>query len=170
SSPPLEDVLEEREAVLDEPDEKPVKDKEKSKQRTGKKNVVFIYNTHTRESFLPHLPYVTDPNLAHHGEANNSKVSDRLAKPLKENEIETNVENIDVKNELSDKGWEYSQFYDASRDIVEKAVAGNKDIQYVFDLHRDSIPRDKTTKEIDGKDYAKILFVIGADFDGYEKN
>src|SRR5699024_6385652 len=34
----------------------------------------------------------------------------------------------------------------------------------------DSIPRDKTTKEIDGKDYAKILFVIGADFDGYEKN
>src|SRR5699024_12714483 len=35
SSPPLEDVLEEREAVLDEPDEKPVKDKEKSKQSTG---------------------------------------------------------------------------------------------------------------------------------------
>ncbi|HLR41028.1 MAG TPA: stage II sporulation protein P [Virgibacillus sp.] len=170
SSPPLEDVLEEREAVLDEPDEKPVKDKEKSKQSTGKKNVVFIYNTHTRESFLPHLPDVTDPDLAHHGEANISKVSDRLAKTLKENGIGTNVDNTDVMNVLSDKGWEYSQSYDASRDIVEEAVAGNKDIQYVFDLHRDSIPRDKTTKEIDGKDYAKILFVIGADFDGYEKN
>ena len=170
SSPPLEDVLEDREAVLDEPDEEPAKDKEKSKQSTRKKNVVFIYNTHTRESFLPHLPDVTDPDLAHHGEVNISKVSDRLAKTLKENGIGTNVDNTDVMNVLSDKGWEYSQSYDASRDIVEEAVAGNKDIQYVFDLHRDSIPRDKTTKEIDGKDYAKILFVIGADFDGYEKN
>src|SRR5699024_2624156 len=70
SSQQLEDVLEEREAVLDETEEKPVKDKEKRKQSTGKKNVVFIYNTHTRESFLPHLPDVTDPDLAHHGEAN----------------------------------------------------------------------------------------------------
>src|SRR5699024_11527237 len=95
-------------------------------------------------------------------EANISKVSDRLAKTLKENGIGTNVDNTDVMNVLSDKGWEYSQSYDASRDIVEEAVAGNKDIQYVFDLHRDSIHRDKTTKEIDGKDYAKILFVIGA--------
>jgi len=170
SSPPLEDVLEEREAVLDEPDEEPAKDKEKSKQSTGKKDVVFIYNTHTRESFLPHLPDVTDPDLAHHGEVNISKVSDHLAKTLKGNGIGTNVDNTDVMNVLNDKGWEYSQSYDASRDIVEEAVAGNKDIQYVFDLHRDSIPRDKTTKEIDGKAYAKILFVIGADFDGYEKN
>src|SRR5690625_2533724 len=151
SSPPLEDVLEDREAVLDEPDEDPSKGKEKSKQSTRKKNVVFIYNTHTRESFLPHLPDVTDPDLAHHGEVNISKVSDRLAKTLKENGIGTNVDNTDVMNVLNDKGWEYSQSYDASRDIVEEAVAGNKDIQYVFDLHRDSIPRDKTTKEIDGK-------------------
>lgn len=172
SSPPLEDVLEDREAVLDEPSEDSDSDKEKeeSKQSTGKRNVVFVYNTHTRESFLPHLPGVTDPDQAHHDKVNVTKVSDRLAKTLKTNGIGTNVDDTDVMNILNEKGWEYGQSYDASRDIVEEAVATNKDIQYVFDIHRDSLPRDQTTKEIDGEDYAKILFVVGAEYADYEKN
>src|SRR5699024_10254473 len=38
------------------------------------------------------------------------------------------------------------------------------------DVHRDSLPRDKTTKEIDDTNYATILFVIGAEHKNFEKN
>lgn len=170
SSPPLEDVLEEREAVMDEPSEESDEEKKESKQSTGKRDVVFIYNTHSRESFLPHLPDVTDPDQAHHDEVNISKVSDRLAETLKSNGVGTNVDHTDIMNVLNEKGWEYGQSYDASRDVVEDAVSTNDDIQYVFDVHRDSLPGDQTTKEIDGKKYAQVLFVVGADYDDYEKN
>src|SRR5699024_8917282 len=173
SSPPLEDVLEDREAVLDEPSEEESDREDENKeanQSTGEKDTVFIYNTHTRESFLPHLPNVTDPNQAHHDEVNITKVSDRIAKKLKSNGIGTNVNNTDVMNILKEKEWEYGQSYDASRSIVEEAVASNKHLQYVFDIHRDSLPRDKTTKKINGESYAQILFVVGADYDDYEKN
>lgn len=170
SSPPLEDVLEEREAVMDEPSEKSDKEKKESKQTTGERDVVFIYNSHSRESFLPHLPDVTDPDQAHHDEVNITKVSDKLAETLKENGIGTNVDHTDIMDILNERGWEYSQSYDASREVVEEAVSNNKDIQYAFDLHRDSSPGDQTTKEIDGKKYAQVLFVVGADYDDYEKN
>src|SRR5699024_2505500 len=33
-----------------------------------------------------------------------------------------------------------------------------------------SLPRDKTLKEIDGTDYASVLFIIGAENKEYEKN
>src|SRR5699024_9613686 len=38
------------------------------------------------------------------------------------------------------------------------------------DIHRDSLPKDKTTKNINGKDYGKIMFVVGAEHPNYEKN
>lgn len=175
SSPPLEDVLKEREAVEDEDnaaDKEDSKDTKKNKDMptTGDRDVVFIYNSHSRESFLPHLPGVTDPDEAHHKEVNITKVSDRLAKTLKANGIGTNVDHTDIMNVLNEKGWGYGKSYEASREVVKDALATNKEIQYAFDLHRDSIGRENTTKEIDGKDYAKIMIVVGEDYDSYEKN
>ncbi len=179
SSPPLEDVLEDREAVLDEiPAEKEKEDdyeqtdkKEQTEQlTTGKRKVVFIYNTHNYESFLPHLPGVTDPNLAHHSEVNITKVSDRLAEKLAENGIGAQVDQTDIMQILKENDWGYGRSYRASRDSVAEVIATNKELQYVFDLHRDSVPREVTTKTIDGKDYAKILMVVGAEYTGYEKN
>ena len=41
---------------------------------------------------------------------------------------------------------------------------------YLIDLHRDSVGRNLTTININGKSYAKVLFVVGKDFNGYEKN
>lgn len=171
SSPPLKDVLKDREAVMNEPEEDD-EDPNESVQHgsTGDRQVVYIYNTHNRESFLPHLPEVTDPNQAHHQEVNISKVSQHLAKKLEANGIGTTLDNTDHMSVLNEKGWSYSQSYRASREVVEAAVTSNKDIQYVFDIHRDSVQRKITTKEIDGQSYAKILFVVGAEYDSYEKN
>lgn len=166
SSPPLEEILEEREAVFEEIEEEIDQDSGNNQLSTGDKNVVFIYNTHNRESFLPHLPSVTDPKLAYHDEVNITKVSEYLSKSLEEKGIGTEVDFTDHMS-ISKK---FSQLYKASRTIVEEALASNNDIQYIFDLHRDSLPRDKTTKVIQDESYAKILMVVGAEYDSFEKN
>lgn len=178
SSPPLEDVLKDRDAILGDPEEtNDVTDKNEDKNKgdegkltTGDRKIVFIYNTHNRESFLPHLPDMTDPNSAYHKEVNITKVSKHFAKALEAKGIGADVDDTDHMTVLNQKGWSYGQSYKASRPIVTEALASNKDIQYIFDIHRDSLPRDKTTKVINDKSYAKILMVVGAEYDSFEKN
>ncbi|WP_379591909.1 stage II sporulation protein P [Oceanobacillus locisalsi] len=177
SNPPLEEVLREREAVMTEEDETEETDEaeepeeeNENEQTTGDRDVVFIYNTHNRESFLPHLPNETEPDGAMHGEINITKVSDHLAEELERLGIGTQVDDTDFGELLNERGMDYHQSYEVSRDIVAEAVAGNQEIQYVFDLHRDALRKDKTTQILDGEEYAKILFVIGTGHPDYEKN
>ncbi|MGY0694328.1 stage II sporulation protein P [Virgibacillus sp. FSP13] len=175
SSPPLEEVLKDREAVLDEPNESDQTDTntdtdKKDTPTTGDRDVVFLYNSHNRESFLPHLPKVKDKDLAQHDTVNITKVSDRLAKALEANGIGTTVDHTDIMSELNKRDWQYWQSYDASREIVKEAFANNKDNKFAFDIHRDSVPKNKTTVEIDGKKYARIMIVVGADYADNEKN
>jgi stage II sporulation protein P len=40
----------------------------------------------------------------------------------------------------------------------------------VIDIHRDSVRKEKTTINIDGKKYARLLFVVGEDHANFEKN
>lgn len=171
SSSPLDVVLEERDATMD--DEIPRNDETEEKQTeqtTGDKKVVFIYNTHNRESFLPHLDGVTDPNSAFHDEVNITKVSDRLAESLEAKGIGTQVDHTDFMSVLNQNGWEYWQSYEASKPVVKEALAGNAQIQYMFDLHRDSRRKEDTTSTINGEAYASLFFVIGSDYSGNEEN
>lgn len=171
SPPPLEEILKDREAEVKEPakpdKEKDNKDKEPVKQ---KENVVFIYNTHNRESFLPLLPQVDDPGLAYHDTANITKVSDRLADSLEDNGIGSVVDHTDITKKLHQKGMESYQSYDVSRKIVKTVLASKKELNYVFDLHRDAQPKKETTKEIRGKNFARIAIVIGGDNPGQDEN
>lgn len=174
SAPPLNQVLEDREAVVDESKKKEGstnKKEEKDQQHsTGDKDVVFIYNTHNTESFLPHLPGVDDPDLAHHKKANVTKISDHLSKKLEQNGIGTKVADENIMGILNEKGWEYWQAYAASRNVVQKAMARNDDFSYIIDIHRDAQLRGKTTTKIDGKSYARIMFVVGGEYENYKKN
>ncbi len=171
SSFPLEDVLEERQAVYEDDKEENESEKEPPKNKEELENVVFIYNTHNRESFLPHLPDVTDPDLAHHREVNITKVSERLKEELAKRGIGAIVDETDIIGEvLVEKNWEYWQSYRASREVVTEAFAQNGKLKYAFDLHRDAISRDSTTKNINGEDYARVMFVIGEDNPAYEEN
>lgn len=170
SSFPLEDVLEDREAVYEEEDETEEKE-DTPEQSEMTENVVFIYNTHNRESFLPHLPDIDDPDSAHHAEVNITKVSERLQQALAEKGIGAIVDQTDIIGEvLVEKGWEYWQSYDASREVVSAALSQHKDLKFTFDLHRDAIARESTTKNIDGEDYARVMFVVGEDNPNSKKN
>src|SRR5699024_2495600 len=172
SAPPLEEILKDREAVVEEKEEDDLEDEgeKELENTTGDKDVVFIYNSHNRESFLPHLPDVDDPDLAHHKEVNITKVSERLAKSLRAEGIGTYVDETDHMEILNEKGWTYGRSYEASRPVVREAFASNGDLQYAFDLHRDTPSKDKTTVDINGKSYAKVMIVIGAEHNKYEKN
>ena len=168
SSPPLDVVLEDRDALIEEPEEK--KNEKPAEQTTEGREVVFIYNTHNRESFLPHLEGVDNPNDAFHSEVNITKVSERLKQAMEMEGIGAQVDQTDIMSILNQNNWEYWKSYQASKPIIEDALAENKDIQYIFDLHRDSRRREDTTVTIDGEEYAKLFFVIGSDYTNNEKN
>jgi len=170
SSPPLDEVLKERHAIVEEDKEEKKEPEKKAEQTTGKRKVAFIYNSHNRESFLPQMPTSTKPDEAYHKTVNISKVSARFEKRLQESGIGTERDTSDFMDILNQRGWGYGKSYAASRDVVQAAVSSNKDLEYVFDIHRDSLPRNKTTKTINGKTYGQIIFVVGADHPNYEKN
>lgn len=170
SAPPLEEVMQDRQAIfIEREDDEPTDDTTEVVHST-EEEIVFIYNTHNRESFLPHLPDVTNPNHAYHESVNITKASEHFAKALEKHGIRSLIDTTDFTNILHEKKWNYRRSYDASREVVKEVFQTNDHIEYVFDIHRDSLPKDKTTLDVDGKLYGKILFVIGAENNDYEKN
>lgn len=173
SSPPLEVVMAEREAVMETLNGEPAEDSDQDRQpelSTDGREVVYIYHTHNRESWLPHIPSAESPNEAFHSEINITKVGERLGQELERRGIGTYVDTTDISQKLNDSGLPFSLSYAKSREVVETAMADKKDITFMFDLHRDSVRKDRTTIDIDGKSYARTFFVIGKRNSGYEKN
>lgn len=174
SSPPLAVVLEEREAVMErlngDPPQDPVGPKQSPEQHTDGREVVFIYHTHNRESWLPHLPEAQSPNEAFHPEINITKVGEHLGAELRRRGVGTYVDTTDFAQRLSDEGLPFSLSYAKSREVVQEVLGGQEDIKLVFDLHRDALARDRTTVEINGKDYARTFFVIGRRHENYQQN
>lgn len=126
--------------------------------------IIYIYNTHQLESYSleNYVDYNITPNV--------QMASYLLKGLLNRNNISTIVEEANINDFLSLNGWNYAASYDASRYYVEEAIKNYPNLKLLIDLHRDSISKDKSTVTIDGKNYAKILFVIGTDYDGYEQN
>lgn len=170
SSPPMNVFDNEEEAVITEttPPEPPME--EEPVLTTGDRDVVFIYHTHNRESFLPMLPPGTHRDLAYHSKANITLVGQRLAQALENNGIGTKVDLTDFTGQLSERGMQFHESYDLSRPVLKDAISKNRDLQFFFDLHRDSYGRKITTTTINGKSYARIYFVIGGEFARYEQN
>src|SRR5699024_3557280 len=118
-------ILEKREAVDDVEGIPKEKESEQPILTTGDKEVVLLYNSHNRESFLPHLPEETKANRAHHEEVNITKISDRLADMLDKNGIGTKVDKTDFMQILNEKDWKYYKSYDASRPVVKEVLSQN---------------------------------------------
>jgi stage II sporulation protein P len=53
---------------------------------------------------------------------------------------------------------------------VEPVLAEKEDVTFIFDIHRDSLPRERTTAEINGQDYARTYFIIGGQNEQHERN
>jgi stage II sporulation protein P len=141
-----------------------------SGQTTGGRQVVYVYFTHNRESYLPYLQGVTDPDSAYHSQINVTKIGDQLKTSLEERGIGTYIDKTDIQANLNKKGLSYDDSYKESRSVVQTAMTSNRDLQYLFDIHRDSQRKDTTTITINGQTYARLDFVIGGKNPNYEKN
>lgn len=172
SPPPQEVLLEEREASIEnlQTDEEPKKAPPPS-MTTGGKEVVYIYNTHNTESYFPFLKVEdkSNPSTAFHSTANVTLVSKKLQEEFEERGIGAKVEEKNFQSLLNEKKWDYAKSYKVSRTVVQDAVAQNRDIQYLIDIHRDSQRYDITTAKINGKSYAKIMFIVGGNSPNADK-
>lgn len=166
SAPPLDVLMEEREAIR-----KPLEimgGADKQSSSSSQAPIAHIVHTHSRESFLPELE--SSENVAFHPEVNITLVGQRLGEKLKEKGVPTLVDTTDVEKKLQENNWEYHRSYDISREVVQEAMAENDQLQLFFDIHRDSQPRDITTVTINNETIARTMFVIGENNPNYEKN
>lgn len=122
-------------------------------------NRVFIYHSHNRESFMPALKGITNPNSAYDQNVNVTLVGKRLANQLRYKGIGTVVSTEDYKT--SEKSFNFINSYRYSLKSLQQASASNRDLAYYIDIHRDSQRRAHTTVNIGGQMYAQVYFVIG---------
>lgn len=141
---------------------KPVVDKIVFKEK--EKPIVYIYNTHQTENYK--YEKISSYNI----EYSVMFASYILEEYLEHNGINTLVETNLISNILKENSFSYADSYKASRILLEKSFKENNSLKYFIDIHRDSIDYNSTTCDIEGKKYAKILFVIGKDNPNYEKN
>ncbi len=126
--------------------------------------LVYIYSTHQSEKYatLTMNEYNIEPNIM--------MASYLLRELLNDMGVPCIVETTDLVSILHANDWAYSRSYDVSSDYVINAINKYPSIKLIIDLHRDSASKSVTTMEIDGKNYARVLFVVGKEHDNYQVN
>ncbi len=169
SSPPLEELLKDNEINEDKiiTEETP-EETEKPDQTTNGRKVVYIYHTHSYESFKPLLK--NGAVSSNNEKVNVIAVGSKLAEELEKRGIGVEHDKTNMAEMLNAKGLKTNAAYNVSRTIVASALAKNTDITNIIDIHRDSQGRELTTTTINGKSYARISLVLGKEVQNYEKN
>lgn len=134
---------------------------------TAGRKVVFVYHSHPRESWVPELK-VSNANEAEDSQKNVTLVGKRLTDKLEEQGIGSVHSGVDYPTNVPGYNWNYSYKY--SLQTVKEAFTQNKDIAFLFDIHRDSAARDITTASIGGTDYARVYFIVGKKNERWEQN
>lgn len=128
------------------------------------KPYIYLYNSHQTEEYIPSdfLEYTVKPTVT----VNNYIMKEVFNK----NGYDVLVEERSIKDVLNSNGWKYNASYKASRVFLEDVKKNYSSLGVFIDVHRDSLNRDKTSITIDGKKYAKIIFLIGLENDNYQEN
>ena len=126
--------------------------------------LIYIYNSHQTEEYAAStfLEYSVKPTIM--------IANYILAEQFENENYHTLVEERSIKEILNKNQWKYSYSYKASRILLEDTKKNNQTLKYFIDIHRDSLTKDRTTIEINGKSYAKLLFLIGLENSNYEEN
>ncbi|MTT32602.1 stage II sporulation protein P [Terrilactibacillus sp. BCM23-1] len=140
------------------------KNEQNNPSNSIKKKVVYIYHSHSWESYLPALENKSDPNAAVSNDPSKNvlragkDIQDYLAKKG----IGSNQDTTVKKN--------YNQAYQISRGIVQNAMKKDKDLNYLIDIHRDASGRKLTTSTIKNQTYARVAIIIGEANPNYSAN
>ena len=128
------------------------------------KPVIYIYNTHDTEGYASSYfnIYNIKPDV--------KIASYYLQEKLNDLGLNTIVEKRKIKDVLNKNGWVYKDSYKASRIYLKDTYNSNNSLKFFIDLHRDSSLKGKTTTSIDGKAYARVMFLVGLEHDNYNAN
>ncbi|AXF54670.1 stage II sporulation protein P [Salicibibacter kimchii] len=165
SAPPTEEVLREQTGA-DNPSEEGEQEERSSTEMADEEPIIHISHAHNREAFHPEVEGKEDL----HPEENIVKVGEYFADAFREYDLPVEVSDDDVTGMLDERGWDYSRSYDLNREIVEGAKEEHEELEFFFDLHRDSVGREHTAVTINDEVYARTFFVVGEDHADYEQN
>ena len=131
-------------------------------EKVNNKTVIYIYNTHENEKYSS-------------GKEINIKysvkdASNYLKEKLRKYNIESIVENGSITDVLNTNNWNYASSYKVSRMYLEKAKKDYSDLKYYVDIHRDSVSKKISTISINGKNYARTMFLLGLENTNYKSN
>ncbi len=137
---------------------------------SGRGPKILITHTHATESYAPKGAEIYDVTASDRNEdrqKNVVAVGRRMREIFESYGIET------VHDEVLHDVPSFNGSYAHSLSTVEGYIKKYPSIQIVFDIHRDSIVYDDNTKaktvtEINGKDAAQLMFVVGTDANGLE--
>ncbi len=126
--------------------------------------LIYIYNSHQGEEYS--YKYLEDYNIVP-----NVLIADSMLKDKLESiGIKTVIEEANILEYMKNNNLNHAGSYIASRVFLESAINKYPSVRLFIDLHRDAAPHNATTVNIDGKECAKILFVIGLEYDTYQNN
>ena len=132
--------------------------------KVEKQPEVYIYNTHQGETYEG--KGLDDYNIT----PGVMMASYLLQKKL----LEYNVKAIVMEENLIDymniNNMNHAKSYLASRIFIEETIKNSPNLKLIMDIHRDSLPKEKSTVIINNKPCAKILFVIGEEYNTYKEN
>ena len=131
---------------------------------SDKKPLIYIYNSHQGEEYA-------SSTLAEYTVAPTVMFADYIFQDvLEKNNYKAIVEEASIKEILNMNSWKYAYSYMASRVLLEDAKNKNPSLKYFVDIHRDSLEKGRTTIEIEGKKFAKTIFLIRLENENYEEN
>lgn len=129
-----------------------------------KEPIVYIYNTHQKEEYTveKNEPYNITPTVL--------TTSYMLEEQLLKHGIKSVVEESSVSEALNKNKWKYASSYKVTKTFLEKAKEEYPSLKFYIDVHRDSVKYSITTKTINDKKYARVMFLIGLENKNYEEN
>ena len=129
-----------------------------------KQPLIYIYNSHQGETYSQE--YLEEYNIT----PDILMASKMLKEKLENIGINTIVEESDILAYMKENNLNHAGSYEASRYFLTSAIEKYPTVELFIDLHRDAGSHDVTTVNINGKNCAKVLFVIGLENLAYEGN
>ncbi len=131
------------------------KNEEKEVIKKNEDPIIYVYNTHQTENYDGYSVY---------------DAANFLNEKLNNNGFYSYFEEQSVKTFLETNNLKYASSYKASRTYLDEARKKYATLKYFFDIHRDSVSKSISTVTYKDENYAKVLFVVGLDNPGNEKN
>ncbi|MDQ8734871.1 stage II sporulation protein P [Paenibacillus sp. LHD-38] len=137
---------------------------------TGNPPQIIIYHSHNRESWIPELENIKDPDRAFDSKINVTLLGRYLQNKLKlsSSKIPVLHSKIDYPSRITN--FNYAKSYSYSKTTINQELKMHQNVKYLLDLHRDSQGREKTTITHKNKNFAQVYFVVGINHPNWKEN